>query len=252
MAALRADPAFGTVHRSLDVYHGDAGHIEAVGRLVAPFLPAGGLAFDIGSHVGDRVRAFRSLGARVIACEPQPICFDVLGRLFADDSEVTLLHTAVGASAGSLAFHVNTDNPTVSTAAPDLIAAARDAEGWHDQRWDRTITVPVTTLDDLIAAHGRPDFVKIDVEGFEAEVLAGLSTPLAALSFEFTTIQKPVALACLDRLDALGQYEFNASLGETQTWAHARWVDAGAMAAFLTALEPAANSGDVYARRLAD
>ena len=66
------------------------------------------------------------------------------------------------------------------------------------------IRVPITTLDSLIARHGVPTFIKIDVEGFEFEVLVGLSRPINAISFEFTTIQRDVALDCVERCVALG------------------------------------------------
>ena len=74
----------------------------------------------------------------------------------------------------------------------------------------------MTTLDALIARHGAPAFAKIDVEGFEAEVLPGLTQAVPALSFEFTTIQRDVALACLERCQALGYVRYNAALGESQ------------------------------------
>ena len=86
------------------------------------------------------------------------------------------------------------------------------------------------TLDQLIGRYGEPRFLKLDVEGFEAEALAGLSRPLGALSFEFTTIERGVASRCLARCCELGPYRFNAALGETYRLAFAEWVDAEEMA----------------------
>ena len=106
-----------------------------------------------------------------------------------------------------------------------------------------------TTLDALIAAHGRPALCKIDVEGFEAEVLRGLSQPLPLVSFEYLPAAITVAYACLARLAALGEYEFNWFVGESHRWASPTWLDAGAMAAQLDTLAAGRASGDIFARK---
>jgi len=145
---------------------------------------------------------------------------------------------------------LNSRNPTVSTASTEFVAAAAGSEGWENEVWDQRITVPVTTLDALIAGHGMPHFVKIDVEGHELAVLQGLSVAVPALSFEFTTLQHDAAHACIDRLSDLGRYEYNLSLGEEHRLRHETWRGANALRDELSALPHSANSGDVYARRI--
>lgn len=215
--------------------------------LYGRFIRASDLAFDIGAHVGDRVSSFRRLGARVVALEPQPGPLRALRLIHGRDPHVTLVPAALGDAEGTVTFHLNSANPTVSTASQAFVEAARDAGGWEGQVWDETITVPCLTLDRLIRDHGRPAFVKIDVEGFEDRVLAGLGTTVPALSFEFTTIAREVAQRCLDRLEALGPYRFDVALGESQHLVFGRWLDAVEMARYLRSLPHDANSGDVYA-----
>ncbi|HLG45751.1 MAG TPA: FkbM family methyltransferase [Reyranella sp.] len=237
--------ALGVV-RSLRIYYGHPARARAMDRLYARFIAADDLVFDIGAHVGDRIGSFRRLGARVVAVEPQPALHRTLRLLYGRDPQISLVPAAIGRTAGTAEMKINPANPTISTLSDAFIAASRDATGWQGEAWPRSVNVPVTTLNALIAAHGRPAFIKLDVEGFEAEALAGLSRAVPALSFEFTTIQRPVALACLERCTALGYTEFNAALGESQ--ALGAWRDVRAMATWLADLPHDASSGDVYAR----
>jgi FkbM family methyltransferase len=237
------------VLRSLRIYYGGKHDRSAMDRLYARFVQPGDLVFDVGSHVGDRIAAFRRLGARVVACEPNPPLVKTLRLLFGRDQSVTIEPVAVGAAPGEIELKINVDNPTVSTASRDFVKASEGAPGWQGQVWDKSLRVAVTTLDALIARHGIPAFIKIDVEGFEAEALAGLTQAVPALSFEFTTIQRDVAHACLQRCAALGYVRYNAALGESQTLVHPDWQDAGAIVHWLDGLPMEANSGDVYATR---
>jgi FkbM family methyltransferase len=236
------------VLRSMRIYYGGRERGAAMDTFYGAFVRRGDLAFDIGAHVGDRVACFRRLGARVVALEPQPALARALRVLFALDRNVVIEQAAIVRAPGSVELMINVDNPTVSTASADFIRAAEGAAGWHDQRWTKSVRVNATTLDALIARHGRPAFIKIDVEGFESEALAGLTQAVAALSFEFTTIQRDVALAAIARCEALGYVRFNAVLGESQSFVNGEWISADPLKQWLLALPQEANSGDVYAR----
>ena len=241
-------PLAAGIGRSLRIYYGDAARAARMDRLYARFLRPGALAFDVGAHVGDRTACFRRLGARVVAMEPQPAALRALRLIHGRDAGVTLVGAALGAAEGRASLRVNVRNPTVSTLSDGFVAAASAAEGWHGERWTGLARVPVTTLDALIDTHGRPDFVKIDVEGTEDAVLAGLSRPVPALSFEVTTIHRQAALDALDRLARLGPYRVALSLGERFDLPDA-WCRCDEMADRIARLSDSANSGDVYAVR---
>lgn len=230
--------------RSIAIYWLVPGRRAKLDRFYARWVKPGGLAFDIGSHVGNRAASWRRLGAAVVAVEPQPLFADFLFRLFLDDPNVALERRAVGAREGTLALRISDRHPTVTSASAEFVAAAARSPGYERVTWDRAIDVRMTTLDALIARHGRPDFVKIDVEGAEADVLAGLSGRVPALSFEYAWASKDTALACVAQLDG---YRFNRSIGESLEFVSETWLDGAAMRAFLEGLKPGDPSGDVYA-----
>ena len=245
---MRSLRRLGGVIRSFGMYYGQVWRNAGRRRFYSQFLGPNALAFDVGAHVGDRVRTWRQLGARVVAIDPQPSMASVLRRLFGKDAAVTIEQLAVGATPGRATLHVNTASPTLSTLSSAWMNEVQADARFHSTRWDETVEVEVTTLDALIARHGVPAFCKIDVEGFELSVLEGLSQPIAALSFEYIPVAKASAQACVRRLASLGPYRFRSSRVETMQWFEPEWISADAMVEHLEALPLMDRSGDVYAQ----
>jgi FkbM family methyltransferase len=225
------------------------GRQRALRRLYSELVHEGDLVFDIGAHLGDRSAAFAALGARVVALEPQPHVARWLRRIVGGNARIVVRPEAVGASPGDARMAISARHPTVSTLSDSWRESlARENAGFQGVRWDAAAQVTVVTLDDLIRSYGVPSFCKIDVEGYETEVLAGLSTPIPALSIEFVSGQLDVAAACVRRLRQLGPYRFNAVLGERRRFVLDTWVGPEAMESWLSAGAGGAPSGDVYAR----
>jgi FkbM family methyltransferase len=217
-------------------------------RIYAPFIQPGDLCFDVGAHLGDRIRAWLKLGARVVALEPHPGMMNWLRRWYGTRENVVLLEQAVSTRPGTADLWISRLTPSISTISQEWLATVRQNRRFAGAHWEEQIPVPVTTLDALIAQHGKPAFCKIDVEGAELDVLQGLSQPVPALSFEYIPAVAEAALKCIDRLSQLGDYEYNWRVSEFPRLRSPLWLHPEEMAVQLQRMHPDANSGDVYAR----
>lgn len=240
--------AFG-IARSLAIYYGIPFRARRLRYFYSQFVQRGALCFDVGAHAGNRVRCWRALGARVVAIEPQPDFVRLLRWLYGGDDGVEIVPQAVGRTAGSAELLVSERTPTVTTLSQAWVDNVRREPGFEKVEWSRGQRVDVVTLQSLIVRYGEPAFVKVDVEGFEAEALAGLATPVRALSFEYVPATREIALDCIERLADLAQYRYNWAVGETHRLQGAHWIDAAGMRALLIGLPKGAPSGDVYAVR---
>lgn len=225
-------------------------HRNELERLFGLFVSPGDLVFDVGANVGDYTDVFLRLGARVVAVEPNPRCVEALNGRFRSE-RLTIENVAVGSEPGDLELRLS-GSSLLSTLSDEWIAAATASQRFSEVRWDRTICVPVTTLDALVSEHGRPSFVKLDVEGFEEQALLGLSFVPAALSFEYNTEFLDPAAACVRRL-AKHPVEFNALVGEETSLIAEAWMDAERTLAFLdqAAQRERGTHGDVFVRHVA-
>lgn len=236
--------------RSFVIYR-RPGRQRSLRRLYSQFIRSGDLVFDIGAHLGDRSTAFAALGARVVALEPQPRLLRWLRRLTRHQPGIVCLPMAAGRAPGNAELALSFRNPAVASLDSRWREHLRKTTpGFRHVRWEGSVTVAVTTLDELIRQYGQPSFCKIDVEGSEAEVLAGLSQPLPALSFEFVDGSLAQASQCLEELERLGQYEFNVIAGEQRCLIWTSWQRQEPLQGWLDAGADGIASGDIYARLL--
>ena len=211
------------------------------------------LVFDVGANHGDFADAFLQLGARVVAVEPHPECARELRSLYGGNRCFTLSACALGSQVGEAPLFLGEHGmDNVSTLSEDYRREAGKLPGLAVAGWNRSVMVKVDTLDRLIATHGVPAFCKIDVEGYEIEVLRGLTAPLPLLQFEYQPWSTEQAIACVDRLMSLGEHRFNLTASTERDEAVAlqpEWLDADRIKALLRGpVMRERRVGDVFVR----
>jgi FkbM family methyltransferase len=224
----------------------DAARLEFYRRLIG----AGDLVFDVGANLGRHTKIFRRLGARVVAFEPQDHCAAVLNAALHDDEQFKLIAKALGSSAGRTQMLIS-DATALSSLSAEWVSVARRSGRLREWSWGKTQWVDVTTLDRMIEQLGRPQFINIDVEGFELEVLLGLTAPVPLLSLRFACEFLDRALRCVDHLEALAdEIEFQLLVGDQAEFDLAGWVSGRIARATLLEFidaDPLA-SGSIFAR----
>ncbi len=216
-------------------------------KFYSQFIGQNDLCFDIGANIGDKTDAFMKLGATVVAVEPQESCWRVLKHRFKKNN-VYIEPKALAGQKGTKMLFVDRST-TLSTMSQDWIETVKQSGRFPNHKWAYNLTVQTSTLDYLIEKYGRPTFCKIDVEGFELDVLQGLSMPIKTISLEFVSERIDASLKCIDYLTSLGKVQFNYHLGDSASFALPDWVDCHQIKTDLTQMEKDINNyGDLYAR----
>ena len=230
------------------------GKMKKMQHFYSPFVKPGNLCFDIGANMGSRVSTFLILKAKVIALEPQEKCIKELYKVF-KGYDVTIIRKGVGAKNEWKDFFL-ADNTLISSFNQEWISGMKSGH-LQKNNWDKTEQIEIITLDMLIQQYGVPDFIKIDTEGFELEVIKGLSTPVNSLSFEYTLPhQKDQAVECVELLDKLYNNHaiFNICRDEAYKMKFDKWMNATEILTILKSEGFNKNNygvyGDIYVKRI--
>jgi len=194
---------------------------EKLENFYSQIIKPGDLCFDVGANYGYRTEAFLKLGAKVIAVEPQTQPANFLKLKFSD--KIELIQKALGDKNEIKPMLVSSAHALSSLSDSWVSEVKKDR--FKSESWKKQINIEVTTMDDLINQYGIPDFCKIDVEGYEYEVLQGLTKPIRLLSFEYTIPEFITrAIMCVEYLSVLGDIKCNYSSGESLKFGLDDWL----------------------------
>ena len=204
--------------------------------------------FDVGANVGVYTEVFAALGARVVAVEPNPRCARIL-EMLSQRLPVQVERCAISDRAGRQKLQVS-EVHLLSALAENEEDASQRSPLHREVKWLGAIEVEVKTLAQLAATHGVPNFVKIDAEGVDDRVIAGMDFAPDTLSFEYYKHLPDVARRCMEAPIFSRGYEFNYVHGFGMKLAWENWLDLAALRARLESLaQTGEDYGDVVARR---
>lgn len=217
-------------------------------KFMAGFIEKGDIVFDIGANYGWKTELFLLLGATVIAVEPQHDCLGVLKRKFKTNDSVRIEPVALGAEESVSHIWKSDVRNQLSSMSKEWISAVKDSGRFQYFEWSSTQAVNVTTLDILINRHGAPSFCKIDTEGYELEVIKGLTRPIRVISFEYHMEFMDSAIGSVERISSLGNYEFNYTVGEQPYFTGVAWHEPESLVSAISSKNSSSLNGDIYAR----
>jgi len=166
------------------------------------------LAFDIGANRGDTTAELLTQYNKVVCFEPTPSLQSHLQQRF-QNSNVEIVNKGLANSEGIKTFFISdTWGGVLSTLAENWKTKSRfvNVGNWHEQ-----VSIQTTTLDKAIEYYGIPDFIKIDVEGYEYEVIQGLTKLLdnTLFGFEWTEELFTDAENIIEYVQNLGYRQFS-------------------------------------------
>ena len=185
------------------------------------------IAFDIGANIGQTVDELLPNYDKIICFEPNPNLVTIIKNKFFNNDKVTIEELGLSDKIETKKFNISNSH-VVSTFSEDWINNSRFTNVYN---WDTSIDVKTTTLDEVIDKYGIPYFIKIDVEGYEYEVLKGLTKLLenTYFAFEWAEEQYEIVNKTVKYLKELGynnfSYTYQDSLLTLENIEWGKWED---------------------------
>jgi FkbM family methyltransferase len=208
------------------------------------------LVFDVGSNMGDKSEIFLNLGAKVIGFEPQNECYELTKEKFKSNNNFIPKNIALSNNSGVEIMYV-ANHHTISSMSHEFISETKKSR-FKGANWDEKIEVKTDTLDNVILEYGTPNFIKIDVEGYELNVLKGLSKPINLISIEFTPELCESTINCIEYIDNINSNntDFNYGSRNDDFFKFEEWLDKKTIKDYLMSVNDYVfEFGDVYCRQ---
>jgi FkbM family methyltransferase len=181
------------------------------------------LVFDVGCNIGNKSAEYLNYKTKVVGFEPQPNCFNQLNERFKDEDNIVIEPIGLDNVKGETYIYEASHN-TISSMSEEFIEIVKK-ERFKDYNWGNKILIKVDTLDNMIKKYGTPNYIKIDVEGYELNVLKGLTTPIDVISIEFTPELCQISIDCINYIESInGNCLYNYGFREDTDFKFDQWL----------------------------
>lgn len=207
------------------------------------------LVFDIGANKGNKTDVFSLIANKVIAVDPDKSNIMKLNSRFKFNKKINIENVAVGQKSGSNMFYILDDGIEVNTMNPKWksIIENNSNNRFHEKRlFKKSFEVKTITLVELIEKYRLPDYIKIDVEGYEWSVIQGLTTIVPLISFECNLPEfLSETISCIEYLNEISsEYLFDIAIDNKFVFNN--WVDKNEVQEKLISLT--IGSAEIYAK----
>jgi FkbM family methyltransferase len=208
------------------------------------------LIFDVGCNIGKKTNEYLKYNTKVVGFEPQPKCVKQLMNYFKNSNSVIIEPIGLDIKKGD-SFIYEASHDTISSMSEEFIDIVKK-ERFSGYNWGNKISINVDTLDNMIKKHGKPNYIKIDVEGYELNVLKGLTTPIDVISIEFTPELCQISIDCINYIETInGNCIYNYGYREDKDFKFEKWISKDEILTYILSINDYKfEFGDIYIKKI--